>query len=741
VKQSPPYTSAWRQLLSLVLLAVHNPAQTWRLLDLERLKNLYVTLFRQPPTARSGILGFYETLYREQGGPANAEMRSFAATSVPRQLVFPTASDEPQVSIIVPVVNNYDTTLQCLAALLQHTDGVDYELLLADDASDDATRDIQARVQNIRVLRNQENLGFVDNCNQAARQARGQYLVFLNNDTQVQGGWLKALLATLTNEPDVGLVGPQLCYPDGRLQEAGAIVWRDGSGYNYGRGEDPQRPEYRYAKDVDYISGACICIRRALWQAIGGFDTRYRPAYYEDTDLAFAVREQGYRVVYRPRAQVIHIEGISHGRDGAAGIKRFQEINRAKFLSKWRAQLTADQYPDSSHLFRARERSRQRPLMLIIDHHVPFPDRDAGSRSTMQYIRWFIRCGLQVKFIGDNFHRHEPYSTQLEDLGVEVLCGPAYSIGWREWLRRHGGELDYVYLQRPDVAIKYIHEVRRLTRAKRLYFGHDLHWLRLQRQQAVDATADGGAWQRARRREFEVFRASDVIYYPSAVEVEQVKQDFPHKTVRAIPLYVQQTAEPMADQFEQRCGLLFVGGFQHPPNLDAVTWFLKSIQPRLKGAVPGLVLTIVGSNLPAPLRAGGDQGLIVRENLSDPELHEVYAQARLVIAPLRYGAGVKGKIIEALRLQVPVVTTSVGAEGLPDHDRRYLSVADSDAAFAQAVLGLYKNSQAWQAQREQGRLVFNAHFTSAAAARILGQDIRLAEPVLAAAGSNCRTQL
>lgn len=338
------------------------------------------------------------------------------------RLVFPW-SINPKVSIIIPVYNEFHYTYCCLKSILKNSGDVSYEIIIANDCSTDLTKDIKKIVENINVVTTKENVRFLLNCNNAAKHAKGKYILFLNNDTQVQDNWLRPLIELIESDDKIGMVGSKLIYPDGMLQEAGGILWKDGSAWNYGNRKNPSDPEYNYVKEADYISGAAIMIRKKLWNKIGGFDQDFAPAYYEDTDLAFEVRKHGYKVMYQPLSMVVHFEGVSNGTDIENGQKQYQQVNCQKFYDKWKNVLESEHEPNGINVFLAKDRSIHKKHILVVDHYVPHHDQDAGGKCTYMYLKLFVKMGFQVTFIGDNFYKHEPYTTELNQMGIEVLYG------------------------------------------------------------------------------------------------------------------------------------------------------------------------------------------------------------------------------------------------------------------------------------------------------------------------------
>jgi GT2 family glycosyltransferase len=601
----------------------------------------------------------------------------------------------PEASIIIPVYNNVVDTMLCLVSVLEAQSVHDYEIIVADDGSADATSRLIPTIGGIvNYLRQPHNFGFLGNCNAAARHARGRYVILLNNDTLVLPNWLDSLLYPFASRAKIGLIGSKLINWDGTLQEAGGIFWKDASAWNFGRGQEARAPEFSYVKDVDYCSGASIALPKALWDQLGGFDPTFSPAYCEDSDIAFRVREAGYHTLFQPHSEVIHHEGRSHGRDVTTGVKAYQIVNQRKFKERWKAVLERDHYANADNVLRARDRSRDRSHILVIDHYVPQFDRDAGSRTMYHYIRTLQDMGLLVTFWPDNLWRDPEYTPPLQELGVEVIYGPRYHNAFADFIKSRADLYDAVLLSRPHVAEAYLPAIRaQAPKARILYYGHDLHFRRMEASFQLDGTGNLSEIEAMRAKEMGVCNQCDVVLYPSMEEVKIVSaQVDAGRLVMASPMLffdedqIAQGARRIEQITTNRSGqLLFVGGFNHQPNRDGLLWFIDQVLPILRARLPGISLQIVGSNAPAEILALETDDISVLGFVSDERLEELYSTACLAIAPLRFGAGVKGKVVEAMANGTPVAATTVAAQGL-DLGEAGLFIGDTPQDFANGIL-------------------------------------------------------
>ncbi|MCA7024257.1 MULTISPECIES: glycosyltransferase [Stenotrophomonas] len=661
------------------------------------LQRVGVRLRRQPPPRR-------EPLY----APAAA---AFAPFAVP-------ASAQPVASIVIPVYNHAAHTLACLRALAAHPPAAACEILVIDDGSSDDTAAWMAAIDGLRHHRRAHNGGFIAACNDGLRLARGQYVVLLNNDTVPQPGWLDALLDTFAQVPEAGLVGAQLLYPDGRLQESGGIVFDDGSCWSYGRFESAEDPRYASLRDADYCSGAALAIPRALFEQLGGLDARYAPAYYEDTDLAFKVRAAGRRVLVQPGSRVVHEEGTSNGTDTGSGIKAWQVRNQQVFADAWRPAL-ARQLPAGSVPGPALVHRGQRQV-LIIDEAVPRPDRDSASLRQFNLIRMLLAGGAHVVFLPTRGEHGGAATQALQVLGVEVWHAP-WLQGVGPWLRTHGPRFQVAMLVRHHVATECLPLLRRhAPQARTVFDTVDLHYLRERRgaELSGDPRLARGA-ERTRASELAVMAATDVTLLVSAAEKQQLAVDAPSVRVELLSNLHEVAGRGL--DWAQRQGLVFVGGFNHPPNLDAMQWFIGEVFPLIRQRLPEIRFHCIGADVPDSLRALAATQPGVQVHGYVPDVVPWMAGGRVAVAPLRFGAGVKGKINLSMAHGQPVVATHCAAEGMHLHDGEDVLVADDARAFADAVVRLHDDEALWRRLSGNGLDNIARHFSMDAAREVVAR--------------------
>jgi GT2 family glycosyltransferase/glycosyltransferase involved in cell wall biosynthesis len=617
----------------------------------------------------------------------------------------------PKVSIIICVFNQLRVTVECLKAIQLHTADVEYEVIVVDDCSGEMTRDALQRIAGINLLRNETNRGFLESCNRGAAAARGEYLLFLNNDTEVRPGWMSALLRVFKMKRDAGLAGAKLIYADGTLQEAGGIIWRDASGANYGKFDVAAKPQYNYLREVDYCSGACIITPKALFDQLGGFDPELAPAYYEDTDYAFKVRETGRKVYYQPFATVVHHEGQSCGTGTDSGIKSYQLVNQVKFRTKWQHRLALHEEGHTADPHRAKDRGIAKRV-LVADARALSPDQDSGSVRMWNLLLIFQQLGCKITFLPGNKLRESPYTERMQELGIEYLHSP-FLNDFRHFLRERGAEFDLIVLSRMEMGEKLLDACLEFAPSTPIIFDTvDLHFLRGEReaelQQSDAKRADA---ERVRRTELEIASKCDAVIVVSSHEKEVLEQELPGTHVEIVS-NIHEVHEPVKP-YAGRKDFVFIGGFEHPPNVDAMKWFCGEIMPRITAELPGACLHIIGSKMPESVRALASENVIAHGYVED--VRPFFESCLLSVAPLRYGAGVKGKINQSMSYGVPAIATTVAAEGMHLIDGRDVLIADEPGEFADKIIRLYHDAALWERLSRNCRENIAEHFSFAAA--------------------------
>ncbi|MEM9011998.1 MAG: glycosyltransferase [Pseudomonadota bacterium] len=612
-------------------------------------------------------------------------------------IAFPEVED-PDVSVVIPAHNKVEVTYFCLCALLVARNDASFEVIVVDDGSTDRTAELESFVSGIRVVRNVEPQRFIRSCNAAAAEARGDYIILLNNDTEPTAGWIDELIDAFGRFDRVGLAGAKLLFPNGRLQDAGGIVWRTGNPWNYGRNESPWDPRFSYARQADYLSGAALMTTREIWEEVGGLSTYLEPMYFEDTDLAFKIRDAGYRTYFVPSSIVYHYEGMTSGSDTSSGFKRYQEVNRPKFKRTWSRAFAAAS-PEGTAPDLEKDRGI-RGRILFIDYTTPRPDRDAGSYAAVEEMKLVQSLGFKVTFLPENLAHFGRYTAELERSGIEMIRAPFF-LSVREFLAKRGAEFDAFYVTRYHVGMNVIETIRQVApRAKIILNVADLHFLRELRAGLMAGDRDRVAAAEATRAlELEAIRSADVVLSYNDTEHAVIDSH----TSGAVPVmkcpWVVATRDDIPAP-DGRAGLAFLGSFRHPPNTEGIAWFSREVMPLIASTQKDLKLFIYGSSM------GREVEALASSNIEPvgfvDEVAMAFDKHRVFVAPLLTGAGIKGKVLSALANGIPSVLSPVAAEGTGLRSGHDCLVAKTPEEWVSAVTSLHTDAELWTRISENG---------------------------------------
>lgn len=617
-------------------------------------------------------------------------------------LEFPEAA-EPIVSIILVLYNRAELTLSCLHSLL-HQNFTDYELIIVDNNSSDRTRELLEKINHAQIILNQENKHFLIASNQASQIAKGKYLLFLNNDAQILGDSINAAVQTISSNEQIGAVGGKIILPDGTLQEAGSIIWQDGSCLGYGRGDKPEASQYMFQREVDYCSGAFLLTPRELFSQLGSFDLAYQPAYYEETDYCVKIHKAGKKIIYDPNVTILHYEFASSEQSDRA--IALQIKNQETFITQHQDWLQYQYTPDVKHILLASSRKNSGKRILFIDDRIPHPYLGSGYTRGHKMLQ-IMAESHQVTFYPTDLSYQETWQETYQDLPQNIEM----NIGWglqklEDFLQIRSNYYDMIFVSRPHNMnhLNYILERNNLlTKSQIIYDAEALYCLRdFAYQELQGQPLSSEAKQQAIAKELELASKSNLIISVSSTEQEKFLE-YGYQRVEVLGHSLDVTSTP--NLFEERQDILFVGAVYElqSPNADSILWFSQEIFPLIQQRLEQKInFLLVGNNRVIELREK-------IAKLNNPQikilgkvdnLYDLYNNSRIFIAPTRFAAGIPHKVHEASAYGLPVVTTSAIANQLQWQHETDLLVADQAQDFADQCLRLYQYVNLWQTIRD-----------------------------------------
>nr|WP_294525610.1 glycosyltransferase [uncultured Rhodopila sp.] len=605
----------------------------------------------------------------------------------------------PELSVVMVLHNNFALTMQALASLRQTRDGA-IELILVDSGSTDETRHITRYVTGATLLRFDDNIGYLRGCNAGLAAVSSDAVLYLNNDIELTAGTVDAALARLRSDPRIGAVGGKIIRTHGMLQEAGCILWRDGSTLGYLRDQSPLCPEANFVRDVDMCSAVFLLARTEAVRACDGYDEAFAPAYYEDTDLCVRLRNAGYRIVYDPSVVVHHLEYGSTLL--TASVHEQIERSKLRFARKHLNTLRFRYAADSRAQLFARSVDKPRGRVLFIEDQVPLRRLGSGFVRSNDIVRTMARLGYRVTVfpvLAKTFDLAAIYADMPET--VEVMYDRSLE-GLGTFMTSRRGTFDTIWISR----------THNLDRVKPILENGGFDVIGGVRvvldTEAIAARRD--AIRRAVDGATEPFDLPDAIgkelsnaYFCQGIvavnEPEaQSLRDIGLSGVHVLGHQRELALTPLA--WKDRAGLLFVGAFAAPdsPNYDGLCWFVDEVLPLLERELGHEThLTIAGSMGPGVdlERFSGHPRITLRGEV--PDTRPLYDSHRVFVAPTRFAAGVPYKVHEAASYGLPVVATMLLREQLGWENERDLMAADASdpETFARFIVALYRSEELW----------------------------------------------
>lgn len=694
-------------IIQLFITGLSSPLRLLKKLSFNKFKILIIALKNEPSDLI--IYNFERFLFTDsnnsvQTTKTNNQLKAYYLEAkhydfkkflkIKEQLDFK-KTETPLLTIAIILYNKVGLTLACLKSI-KETVKTDYQLIIIDNNSTDETSILLKNIKGADIIINNENLHFNKANNQALKIAKGEFFLLLNNDTVLKPDTIKNALNTFEIYPNCGAVGAKLIYPDGKLQEAGSMIWNDASCLGYGRNDDPNLPQYNFTRNVDYASGAFLLTKTQLFEEHGGFDPIFEPAYYEETDFCLWLNKKGYKVVYNPKVELTHFEFGSGLSDWAI---QLQQTNQQKFYNKHNKTLIKHPAPDFSSLLSSRFAASDpcAQNILYIDDRVPHRDFGSGFPRSNTIVKIIQELGYRITIYPLNFPDEDTWDVAYRDIDQRIEIVNGYGLnGFEKFITERENYYHIIWVSRPhnmEALNSYLEplkdKIKIIYDAEAIFAQRDIALSKLKGEKI-----DKLVTKQKIKKELELSNIAHAVSTVSEIDAKYFT-DFGKTDVEILG----HVLEPVKNciPYNERKDLLFVGNLDYnlSPNTDSLLWFVEEVFPIIQDKIKGIKLNVVGSSNAPILKKIKNKAVNVLGKVNS--IDKYYNDNRVFIAPTRYAAGIPFKIHEATSKGIPVVATKLLCDQLGWINNDIILKSECDAQeFALNVINLYNDKSLWE---------------------------------------------
>jgi glycosyltransferase involved in cell wall biosynthesis len=602
--------------------------------------------------------------------------------------------EAPDLTIIIYANDNATSVLCCITSLLEAPPKCPFEIIIADDGSHDHLPLLAARWKGVNRVPSCGHVGWAKAINRAAEFATGRFIAFLDGYCEVLSGWEEELMEALVCNSKRVVGGGKVVNVSGSIQHGGGFAWSEGKLTILGQDQDPKHPFFNYLRTVDFVSHTFLFVKSDAFYRVKGFDEAYGSPEYSAADFCLKMKRHGWQVVFQPFAQIIRYVNLNDWQNNS---------DKLLMENRWSEQLPP--------FIKDHSKSNRGVVghALIVDQITPTPDQDSGSIDQVNLIVILLQLGWAVSFVPEVEMEHrKTYTTNLQKMGVQCIFKPYYVNLW-DFIKDAGKTIDLALLYKGRPTVHYLDIIKpHCPKAKFIFDTVDIHHLRELREAELfkDENKKKYALQ-TKKIEIEAIRRTDCTIILSVAEEKLIRKEIPNAKLVVIPL-IRDIPGPQFPR-EELHDICFIGGFLHQPNRDAIHYFVEYIWPLVSVRLLSVKFRIMGSNIPPDIYALQSDSVVIDGFV--PDLKTSFAKCRLSVAPLRYGAGLKGKIASSLGFGIPCVATTIAAEGMGSGECFGVEIADEPYEFADKIVHLYTDHKHWSELSRTGLNYVNQEFS------------------------------